>query len=74
VIYRRDRAEPYARKTPAEIERAARDLAASGYTDQTIAAILKADLKAVRATTGQARNVCTLCTSDDVARESETLA
>jgi transposase-like protein len=49
----RDRAELYAPKTPAEVARAARDLAASGYSDHTIAAILKVDTNYLRQMIGE---------------------
>lgn len=49
----RDRAEKYAPKTAEEIALAARDLAASGYSDHTVSAILKLDVNAVRELIGQ---------------------
>jgi hypothetical protein len=47
-IYYRDRAQAHAPKTAEEIERAARDLAASGFSDHTVATILKVDVNALR--------------------------
>jgi hypothetical protein len=55
-IYYRDRAEAHAPKTAAEIERAARDLAASGFSDHTVAAILKLDVSAIRQMLGGRAN------------------
>ena len=49
----RDRAEKHAPKTAEEIAAAARDLAASGYSDHTISAILKLDVNGVRELVGQ---------------------
>jgi hypothetical protein len=49
----RDRAEKHAPKTPQEVARAAQDLAASGYSDHTIASILKADVNAIRRLIGE---------------------
>lgn len=47
-IFRRDQAEQYAPMAPAETARAARYLAASGFSERTIAAVLKADVDTVR--------------------------
>jgi len=41
-------AELHAPKTSAEIERAAREMVANGYSDHTIAAILRIDVSAIR--------------------------
>lgn len=51
--YRRDRAMEHAPKTQEEIERAARDLAASGFSDHTVSAILKIDVAVVRQMNGE---------------------
>jgi transposase len=52
-IFYRDRAQMHAPKTADEIERAAKDLAASGYSDHTVAAILNVDVAAVRQMIGE---------------------
>jgi hypothetical protein len=49
----REKAERYAPKTPKEVARTARDLAASGFSDYTVAAILKLDVNVVRQMIGQ---------------------
>jgi hypothetical protein len=51
-----ERAQTHAPKTAAEIERAARDLAASGFSDHTVAAILKLDVSAIRQLLGERPN------------------
>jgi hypothetical protein len=51
--YYRDRAELHAPKTTEEVAKAARDLAASGFSDHTIAAILKIDTNYLRQLIGQ---------------------
>jgi hypothetical protein len=45
--YRR-RAEEHAPKTPAEVAQSARDLIKQGFSDHTVAAILKLDIDSVR--------------------------
>jgi hypothetical protein len=52
-IYYRDRAERHAPKTAAEIERAARELAASGLGEHTVAHILRMDVNALRRMLGE---------------------
>jgi hypothetical protein len=42
------RAEEHAPKTPAEVAQCARDLIKQGFSDHTIASILKIDVNAVR--------------------------
>lgn len=44
----RERAEAYKPRTAAEIEHAARDLAAQGFGDYTIAHVLRLDVNAIR--------------------------
>ena len=69
-IFRRDQAQRFAPKTADEIQQAARDLADTGHSDHTIAAILKADVNAVRAMIGQrgpvapSADVCTARTNE----------
>jgi hypothetical protein len=46
------RAQQYAPKTAEEIEQAPRDLAVAGHSNHTIAAILRADVNAVRTMIG----------------------
>jgi hypothetical protein len=43
-----ERAQRNAPKTPAEVEQSARDLIRQGFSDHTIASILKIDVNAVR--------------------------
>jgi hypothetical protein len=52
-VFHRDRAQMHAPRTPEEIARAARDLAASGFSDHTVAAILKVDVNALRKMLGE---------------------
>lgn len=49
--YRR-RAEEHAPKTPAEVVQTARNLLKQGFSDHTIASILKIDVNAVRVMLG----------------------
>jgi hypothetical protein len=49
----RARAMEHAPKTTEEILRAAKSLAAAGFTDHTVAAILQADVNAVRQLIGE---------------------
>lgn len=55
----RDRSQKYAPKTAEEVMRAAADLAASGYTDHTIASVLKLDVSTIRQMLGQRGAVST---------------
>ena len=50
-----ERAQRHAPKTAAEIAATARDLATQGFSDHTIAAILKMDVNAMRAMLGPKR-------------------
>lgn len=52
-VYYRDRAQAHAPKTAEEIERAATDLVASGFSDHTVAAVLRMDVNAVRQLLGE---------------------
>jgi hypothetical protein len=52
-IFRRDQANQFAPKTPAEVAAAAKDLAANGYSDYTIGQILRLDVAAVRQLIGE---------------------
>jgi hypothetical protein len=47
------RAQENAPRTAAEIDRAARDLASKGFSDHTVAAILKLDVSAIRQMLGE---------------------
>jgi hypothetical protein len=49
----RDKAERHAPKTPQEVTAAAKDLAASGFSDYTVAAVLKLDVNVVRQMIGR---------------------
>jgi hypothetical protein len=55
-LFYSDRAQAHAPKTAVEIERAARDLFASGFSDHTVAAILKLDVSAIRQMLGERAN------------------
>jgi hypothetical protein len=52
----RARAEQHAPKTPAEVAATARDLAKQGFSDHTIAAILKLDVEVTRRMIGKRAN------------------
>lgn len=52
-IFRRDQAQRYAPKTPSEVLRAARDLAASGYSARTISVVLNIDIVVVHELIGE---------------------
>jgi len=49
----RARAEQHAPKTPAEVAATARNLASQGFSDHTVAAILKIDVQSARQMIGQ---------------------
>jgi hypothetical protein len=53
AIFYRDRSQQYAPRTPDETAQAAHALAADGFSDSTIAAILRLDVAAVRQLIGQ---------------------
>lgn len=49
----RDKAERHAPKTLKEVAAAAKDLAASGFSDYTVAAVLRLDVNVVRQMIGE---------------------